>query len=214
MGKTNRAIVALALLSALMMASMLAVSLLNGGVTAQDFELLADPQGYAQAILAAGAPLRLILTFDNLFVIFYSALFIFLAKALWKKKLRLLIGVALAALLITSYLDFIENHELISFLAAAKLSLPVELSALHERVVWSQLKFHSTYLGLFLLAFALPENAFLEKLLRWSLWAVFPVIGVLVYTFPHPYLDLSRYVFMLSGFLLLAWNFSRLSRQP
>ena len=67
--------------AALMVAAMFAVSLFNGGVTAQNFELVSDVESYTREIQAAEASLRLILTFDNLFLMFYSAAFIFLAMA-------------------------------------------------------------------------------------------------------------------------------------
>ncbi len=63
----------------------------------------------------------------------------------------------------------------------------------------SQLKFHSSYLAFFLFAFVLPGDTFLEKLLKISLWLGYPLIGILVYTFPNPVFDLLRHLFMLSG---------------
>ncbi|KAA3643367.1 MAG: hypothetical protein DWQ07_22915 [Chloroflexi bacterium] len=191
----------------LALAAMLAVSLFNAGVTAQDFELFAPPEEYAQAITQAEAPLRAILTIDNIFLTLYAAAFVFLATAVWRKRNRLLVAIGLGAVLITTYLDLHENHELLTFLEMAIAGLPIDEAALHQRMVWSQLKFHSSYFAFFLLAFVLPKDTFLEKLLRWSLWLGYLPIGILVYTYPSSIFSLLRYLFMLSGFFILAWNY-------
>ena len=193
--------------ASLMLAAMLLVSLFNKGVTAQDFEIVSDVETYTRRIVAAETPLRLILTIDNLFLTLYTAAFIFLAMAVWDVSSRILVFVALGAVLITTYLDLLENHDILTQLATAQHGLPIALADLQERMVWSQLKFHSSYLGFFLFAFVLPGDTFLEKLLKFSLWLGYPLIGILVYTFPNPIFNLLRYLFMFFGLMLLAWNY-------
>jgi len=193
--------------AALMLVAMLAVSLLNQGVTAQNFELVTDTDTFTSAILAAEKSLRLILTFDNLFLTFYTAAFVFLAMAVMDASNRLLVFVALVAVLTTAYLDLLENHDILTQLTTALHGLPIALEDLQERMVLSQLKFHSSYLGFFLFAFVLPGDTLLEKLLKVSLWVVYPLIGILVYTFPNPIFDFLRYLLMLSGLSILAWNY-------
>ena len=114
---------------------------------------------------------------------------------------------ALGAVLITAYLDLLENHDILTQLTTALQGLPITLADLQQRMIWSQLKFHSSYLGFFLFAFVLPADTFLEKLLKYSLWFGFPLIGILVYTFPNPIFDLLRYLFMLIGLAMLGWNY-------
>jgi hypothetical protein len=193
--------------AALMLAGMLGVSIFSQGVTGQNFELVSDIENYTREILAAEKPLRLILTFDNLFLTFYTAAFIFLAMALWNKKNGLLVAIGLGAILITAYLDLLENHDILTQLTTALQGLPIALADLQNRMIWSQLKFHSSYLGFFLFAFVLPGDTFLEKFLKISLWFGYLPIGILVYTFPHPILDLLRYLFMLAGLTILGWNY-------
>ena len=198
--------------AALMLAGMLVVTLFNSSVTAQDFELVTDVETYTREILAAEEPLRLILTLDNLFLTFYTAAFIFLATAVWDDKNRLVVTVGLLAVLITAYLDLLENHDLLTQLTTALHGLPIALADLQERMTWSQLKFHSSYLGFFLFAFVLPADTLMEKLLKFSLWFGYLPIGILVYTFPNPLFDLLRYLLMLAGLTILAWNYYRKSR--
>lgn len=196
-----------ALAAALALGAMLVVTLQNQGLTAQDFELFDNPQNYMRALLAAGDPLRAILTLDNLFVIFYTAAFLFLATVAWHKRNRLLVAVALGALLITTYLDLNENHTIMAFIAMGNRGVDISAEMLFRHSVLSQLKFHSSYLSFFLFAFVLPDDTFLEKALRWSLWLVFAPVGILVYTYPSVTVSLLRYLLMLSGLLLLAWNY-------
>lgn len=193
--------------AALMLLGMLLVSLIYQGVTAQNFEIVTDVGTYTQNILAAEKALRLILTLDNLFLTFYAAAFVFLAMAVWDDTNRILVTVGLVAVLITAYLDLLENHDILTQLTTALNNQPIAFADIQQRMIWSQLKFHSSYLGFFLLAFALPGDTFLEKLLKISLWAIYLPIGILVYTFPNPLFDLLRYLFMLSGLLMLAWNY-------
>jgi hypothetical protein len=193
--------------AALMLVGMLSVSIFSGGVTAQDFEMVSDVESYTRDILAAEQPLRMILTFDNLFLTFYTAACVFLAMAVRDEKNRLLVAVGLVAVLITAYLDLLENHDILTQLTTALNGLPIALADLQERMVWSQLKFHSSYLGFFLFAFVLPDDTLMEKLLKFSLWFGYLPIGILVYTFPHPAFDLLRYVFMLAGLTILGWNY-------
>ncbi|MDA1330539.1 MAG: hypothetical protein O3B43_05690 [Chloroflexi bacterium] len=203
----SRLIAISALGAAAMLAAMLAVSLLNGGATAQDFEVFQDPLSYTRDLLAAEGPLRAILTFDNLFLILYTAAFLLIAQAAWGKKSALLTIAALGAILITTYLDMQENAELLTFLTLAKNSFGVSAEMLARRMTLSQVKFLSSYLSFFLFAFLLPSDTFLEWLLKWSLWVLAPLVGVLVYTYPSNFFSLGRYLFMLSGLLLVAWNY-------
>lgn len=196
-----------ALAAGLALAGMLMVTLMNSGLTAQDFEAFAAPDAFASSLLAAEGPLRAIITLDNLFLIFYTAAFVFVATAAWGKRNRLLVIVALGALMVTSYLDLNENHSIMVFIAMANQGIAISPETLMRHDVLSQLKFHSSYLSFFLLAFVLPDKTLTEKILRWSLWLVFAPIGILVYTYPSPTMSLLRYLLMLSGLLLLAWNY-------
>lgn len=193
--------------AALMLAGMLSTSVFSGGVTAQNFETISSVESYAQNIVAAEMPLRVILTFDNLFLMFYTAAFIFLAIDLWNKDNVWLVVVALGALVITAYLDLHENHDLMTQLTTALNGMPISFVDIQERMLWSQLKFHSSYLGFFLFAFVMRGDTALEKFLKYSLWFGFLPIGVLVYTFPSPIFDLLRYFFMLAGLTLLGWTY-------
>ncbi len=193
--------------AALMLAGMLSTSIFSGGVTAQNFEIISDIESYTRNIIAAEIPLRIILTFDNLFLMFYTAAFIFLAIDLWNEDNIWLVVVALGALVITTYLDLHENHDLMTQLTTALNGMPISLADIQERMLWSQLKFHSSYLGFFLFAFVLHGDTLLEKFLKYSLWFGYLPIGVLVYTFPNPIFDLLRYFFMLAGLTILGWNY-------
>lgn len=193
--------------AALMLVGMLGIGLLNQGLTAQDFELFDNPQSYAGALLAVEGPLRTVMALDNLFLIFYTAAFVFLAISVWRKRSRPLVIVALGAMLVTAYLDLHENHSIMAFIGMANSGVDIGAEMLFRHSVLSQLKFHGAYLGFFLFAFVLPDDTTLEKLLRWTLLLVFAPVGILVYTHPSMVLSLLRYALMLSGLLLLAWNY-------
>jgi hypothetical protein len=195
------------LAGAVALAVMLAVSLFQDGITAQHFEVFADPQTYARELLANEGSLRAILTADSIFLVFYTAAVLFVALAVKNEDNAWLIGVSIAALVLTTFLDIHENQELLTFVQMANVNMAPTVEMLQARVLWSAVKFNSSYLSFFLLAFALPHKTTMEKILRTSLWVGFLPIGILVYTFPHPLFSLARYVFMLAGLLMLAWNY-------
>ena len=192
--------------AAVMLAGMFTISLITGA-SPQHFELVAPPEIYAQEIAAVEGPLRLALTLDNLFLTFYTTAFVFLAITLWEGNKKMVVAVGLGAVLITTYLDLHENHDILTQLTTVLNGLPIALDDLQQRMIFSQLKFHSSYLGFFLLAFVLPGDTFLEKFLKLSLWFGYLPIGILVYSFPNPVFDLLRITFMLAGLTLLGWNY-------
>jgi hypothetical protein len=197
-----------ALGGAVLLAAMLAVGL-AGGITAQHFEVFADPQTYASELLANEGSLRTILTIDNIFLAFYTAAVLCAALAVKNDENAWLVGVSVVLLVVTAFLDIHENNELLTFVQMANLNIAPTVEMLHMRTLWSAVKFNASYLSFFLIAVALPKDTFLEKFLRISLWVGFLPIGVLVYTFPHPLFAVARYTFMLAGLLLLSWNYYR-----
>ncbi|MBC8264338.1 MAG: hypothetical protein H8E47_09475 [Anaerolineales bacterium] len=205
-----------ALAAGLALVGMLTVTLLNQGLTQQQFEIVTDVEVYARDLKAAEGPLRVILTLDNLFLVFYTAAFLFVTMAVKTDENRLIAYAGLGAILITTYLDLLENHHIMTMLTSITQGLPISLVEIQERMTWSQLKFHSSYLSFFLFAFVLPHDTLLEKGLRWSLWFVFLPVGVMVYTYPDfmgGIFGLLRYILMLSGLLILAWNYFVRTRQ-
>ena len=199
-----------ALAAGLALVGMLAAALLSQGVTQQQFEIVAGVGTYASDLQAAEGPLRFILTLDNLFLVFYTAAFLFFVLTIEDGKSRLIAYTGLGAILLTAYLDLLENHHIMTMLTSVSQGLPISLAEIQERMTWSQLKFHSSYLSFFLFAFVLPHDTLLEKALRWSLWFVFLPVGVMVYTYPDfmgGIFGLLRYILMLAGLLILAWNF-------
>ncbi len=180
-------------------------------ITQQHFEMFAPVDVYTKTLLASAGTLRNILTFDNIFIVLYTASFIFLFMALSKSihQINLLIG--LIALLGTAILDFYENHHILSFLTMAENGIAIQAEDIAHQMTWSQMKFHLSYLSFFLFAFSMPQDTFLEKLLKHSLLFLQLPIGVLVYTAPanwKPFFELLRYGFMLSGLLMIAYNFN------
>jgi hypothetical protein len=196
-----------ALVGAIALAVMLAISIFNGGITAQHFEVFADPQTYSSELLANEGSLRAILTSDSIFLAFYTAAVLFVALAVKNEDNAWLIGVSVAALVLTTFLDIHENQELLTFVQMANLNVAPTVEMLQARALWSAIKFNASYLSFFLLAFALPDKTTTEKFLRISLWVGFLPIGVLVYTFPNPLFALGRYLLMLAGLLILSWNY-------
>ncbi|UYN90839.1 MAG: hypothetical protein KIT70_05635 [Anaerolineales bacterium] len=208
----DRNIARMALAAGLALAAMLAAMVLQGSADTS-FDSFMPPAQYANNLMEHETAVRTYVALDSFFVIFYTALFVLLAMALKNADNVWLVAAGLGALLITTYLDVHENNELLVFIQAAKQGVLPSAEAVHARALWSAIKFHSSYISFFLMAFVLPDKTTLERALRWSLWVGYVLVGILVYAFPSPWFTLARFVFMLVGLCLLAWNFHLRSRK-
>jgi hypothetical protein len=180
-------------------------------ITQQYFETLSASDVYAKELSTYSGILRSILTLDNIFIVLYSSAFIFLFMVLSAKEKSLNLVVGLIAVLGTGFLDFYENHHILTFLTMAEKGIVISVDDIASQMTLSQFKFHLSYLSFFLFAFSLPADTFLEKLLKYSLLFLLTPIGILVYTARDnlkPFFEISRYAFMLSGLFLIAYNFN------
>jgi hypothetical protein len=185
-------------------------------ITQQHFELLSSTETYSKELLESAGTIKMILTFDNIFIVLYIASFTFLYMILsqTEKSINILLG--LLALLGTGLLDFYENHHIMSFINMVQKGITLNQDEIANQMTMSQLKFHLSYLSFFLMGFSLPTETFLEKFLKYSLLLLQLPVGVLVYTSPEslqPIFTLARYIFMFSGLMIIAYNFSLKSKK-
>lgn len=208
----ERTIARMALAAGVVLAAMLVAMVLQGSAETA-FDSFMPPAQYANNLLAHETAVRTYVALDSLFVLFYTVLLVLLAIALKNADNVWLVAAGLGALLIATCLDVHENNELLVFIQAAKQGVLPSAEAVHARALWSAIKFHSSYVSFFLMAFVLPDKTTLERSLRWSLWLGYVLFGVLVYAFPSPWFTLARFFFMLVGLFLLAWNFHLRARK-
>ncbi|MCU0240117.1 MAG: hypothetical protein MUC29_11810 [Pyrinomonadaceae bacterium] len=184
------------------------------GISQEQFEVTRSVENYKQALLAAENTLRLTFTVDLVFICVFTTLFVFLTQYLKTndRVTNAIADVVLAAMLICGFLDFFEDLHILTLLRNAQRDLPIESFSISAQMTLSMIKFCASYLSMFLLAFILPSQTFTEKLLKFSLWFVQLPIGVLVFTTDENFsilFNLVRFVFMVLGFFLLAYNFSK-----
>ncbi|HEV3489352.1 MAG TPA: hypothetical protein VG224_02030 [Reyranella sp.] len=212
----DRMLAALAGLAALIVAAMV-VGIVSTGMS-QDFFQSARPIEAHIARLTASplgaAGLRINLGLDNLFIVVYGAFFVFLAV-----RLRTVLDpwagtVALAAILLTAFLDAIENHHILMMLHSAERGLPLSTGESQLQMVVSAVKFHSSYLATFLLAFGFLRLGGLGRAIACALWLYVPlgvVISVLPVETAGPW-ALGRTCFFVAAFVLSAVLFWRSAR--
>jgi hypothetical protein len=200
----------LALAGALMVLAIFATFLLAG--IGQDPLQFVHPPAQYQAILLRNPPvLRLAIGLDNLFIVFYSSMFIAMASWLLSRTgSRILLAAAFGLLAISGLLDLLENMHFLTMLSAAVQGLGISQTEIEMQMWESLLKFHISYLGLFLVGFVLPGDTRLEKLLCLALrWVQLPV-GLLIYLTPQEIagpLVLVRFTFFLLALLALVLIF-------
>ena len=185
------------------------------GIGQDPLQYMHGVQDYTAILLKNPPALRAAIGLDNLFIVLYSAMFLTLGITLWQRVgSRALLVAGLALMAASGLLDLLENMHFLGMLSAATQGLAI--SALHiELQVWESLvKFHLSYLGLFLLGFALPADTMAERCLCAALrWVQLPV-GLLIYLVEpeaaRP-LVLARFTFFLVA-LLLIWTIFRQRR--
>ena len=209
----SKIIARLALIAGLLVFAMFLVTLVTG-VSQEKFEITQTVESYTRNLIEAQGSLRLIFTIDLIFITVFTTLFVVLPQSLKtdNKVTNAIASVALGSMLLCGFLDYYEDLHILTMLHSAVNNIRIEQTEISAQMFFSMIKFCMSYLSLFLLAFILPQKTLTEKLLKYSLWFFQLPIGVLVYTSPdewHLPLNLLRFVFMTSGFFLLAYNFSR-----
>jgi hypothetical protein len=181
------------------------------GIGQDPLQSIHTPQEYAAILLQNPAGLRFAIGLDNLFIVLYSSMFLTLGASLWQRggSAALLLA-ALGLLAVSGLLDMLENMHFLTLISAALQGM--EISPLQiELQVWESLvKFHISYLGLFLLGFALPNETGLEKALCFALrWVQLP-IGLSIYLTPPAIalpLVMARFMFFLLALLAISLVF-------
>lgn len=211
----DRTLGLLATLAAATVAAMVAGILLTH--SSQDFFQSARAVDDYRAFL--GAPsgavgLRINLGLDNLFMIFYGAFFVVLAARLREVLDARLVGVALAAAMLTLLLDSLENHHIMTTVHAIEAGLPVSAGDGEFQMAASQIKFHASYLATFLFSLGFLRLGGVGRLIAIVLWCYIPC-GVLISVLPPDsakLLVLGRTIFFVFAFVLSAILFFSLAR--
>lgn len=200
----------LALAAAATVLAMLAAFLLTG-IGQDPLQTLHTPPEYAAILLKNPPVLRLVIGLDNLFIVLYSSMFLALGASLWKRggSTALLIG-SLGLLAMSGLLDLLENMHFLAMISAALQGMDITQAQIEFQVWESLVKFHISYLGLFLLGFALPGKTPAARALCFALrWVQLP-IGLLIYLTPPAIagsLLLARFTFFFLALLAIWYVF-------
>jgi hypothetical protein len=181
------------------------------GIGQDALQFFHAPQEYLAILLRNPTGLRIALGLDNLFIMLYVSMFVCLGGALWRQttfKSVLTAGCGLMGF--AGLLDLFENMHFLTMLAAAEQGMDVGVTQIELQVWESLVKFHASYLGLFLLSFVLPDKNTMGSALCFVLrWVQLPV-GLLIYLTPREIavpLVLVRFTFFLLALLTIAWIF-------
>lgn len=196
----------MALAAAVMVLLMLGIFIVLG-VGQDPLQYMHSSSDYAAILVKNPPALRAAIGLDNLFIVLYSTMFLALGMALWERTpSRLLLVAALSLTGLFAGLDLLENMHFLGMISSAVLGQDISQTHIELQVWESLVKFHISYLALFLLGFALPNNTRLEMALCFALrWVQLP-IGLLIYLVPAELakpLVFGRFTFFLVALLLL-----------
>jgi hypothetical protein len=198
---------ATALIASAAILGMMSIKLVTG-ISQGPVETLQFPDEYARALLSDPVALRLTFAVDNIFLIAYTSFFLLLGAYLIRERRapKLLIGVAIALLLLTGVLDLLENLHVVGMIGMAEQSIAIPQAEIQAQALETTLKIHVSYLGLFLLAFVYPRETVFEKTTVMLLFLLVPV-GMLIDATPSAIatpLAMVRLLFLIGTFLLSA----------
>lgn len=211
----ERILKAAAWLAAATVVGMIAIFFATG-VGQDPLQFVHLPDDYRALLLKNPAALRATIGLDNLFVVLYSTVFLCQAALLTRHGApRPLVHVAAALFAALAVLDFAENFHFLAMLGQAELGAAPSATEISIQVWESLLKFHLSYLGLFLLGLALPRQTAKERLLANLCCFVQLPVGILIYVTPHAVsvpLVFVRFAFFLSALILVASIFGEQRR--
>lgn len=181
---SGRLLVGAALTACAMVVAMLAL-FASRGVGQDPLQVFHPPADYAAILRRDPAGLRAVLGFDNAFIAFYTTVFVALAGVLVDRGApRRLTRLAIALLLATATLDLLENVHFLTMVSAVEQGLGVGEAEIRYQVIESMLKFHLSYIGLFLLSFVLPTDTRAGRAVVWASRYVQLPVGILIYVTP------------------------------
>lgn len=155
--------------------------------------------------------LRINLGFDNFFIVLYASYFVLLAVRFSATVDSRMITVALSAILLTAFLDAVENGHIMMMIHSIQHGLPVSVTESQGQMVLSHVKFHSSYVALFLFAFGFWKEGGLGRAIASVFW-LYALLGLVVMVMPTELarpLALGRTLFFIASFLLSAVFFRR-----
>ena len=198
----------LALLAAALVLAMLGIFVATG-IGQDPLQYVHPVPEYQAILLRSPGLLRAAIGLDNLFIVAYTAMFVALRPWLLRRGAAPgMLTLALALLGLTGLLDLLENMHFLTLIAAALADWAPTATQITLQVLESLVKFHVSYLGLFLLGWVWPGNTRADRALGFALrWVQLPV-GVLIYLVPPAWalpLVLCRFSFFLFALLAIAW---------
>jgi hypothetical protein len=188
------------------------------GVGQDPLQYVHSPEDYARLLLKNPAALRATIGLDNVFIVLYATVFLALGALLGRLGAnRVLTQAAVGLLLLLALLDMGENFHFLVMLARAETGVFATSSEIGAQVFESLLKFHVSYLGLFLLGCALPRRTALERTLsNLSIFVQMP-IGILIYVTPTALalpLVFARFGYFMTSLILVALIFGKPTEPP
>ncbi|HEY4242353.1 MAG TPA: hypothetical protein VGM88_21195 [Kofleriaceae bacterium] len=202
----------LALAAIVVLAAMVAITLATG-VSQETFEVALAPADYGAGLRAFALPLRALFGLDSAFLILYATLFILFAQHIASPPWRLVLRIAIGAILAAAVLDMIEDHHILAMQRAALRGDDPGVGEIAVEHVISQVKFHLAYLAEVLIGLALPRRTTAAKVLAFLLVVGTLVQGAWLYAAPDAALpagNVGRWIGFFVGFALII----RVARRP
>ena len=210
--------IGLAVASCVTLLAMVIVSIVTGA-TQEAHEHIAVPDVYAANLLAHADGLRLVMALDVAFLVLYTAFFATLPGYLRAiGQPRVLVTIALGAMIAVALRDMLEDHYMLALLAQAEHGIAPTSGAIAYQTTESATKFSISYLALMVFGLAVPRTTRIGLVLALFLTVgtlVAAVAGLAVSPSAQASIDSGRWVGFLIGFALaIAWLVRQRDAEP
>ena len=146
-------------------------------VAPQRFEWFYELDQYTNDLRAASGLIKILIFFDNFFVLVYTTAVILLVWGFRIGRPGYLCAIAAGGIVMTALLDYVENFHFVIMLRALDSAEPLTAAQVMFQMHASLLKWHAAYLSLFMLSFVLPQDSLNERVVVWSLRLLVPAVG-------------------------------------
>ncbi|HEY4176441.1 MAG TPA: hypothetical protein VGM90_06405 [Kofleriaceae bacterium] len=202
---SNRTLIGLAAAAIATLLVMVTLSAVTG-ISQETFEIVLSPADYSAGLRDHALLLRALFGLDSAFLILYASLITGFALRYVTPQNRVLIGVAIGAIVLTALLDMIEDHHILALMRGALRGIDATSDQIAFEHTLSQTKFHLGYFAEFLLGLHIVRSSRAATVLAVLLTVGTLLQGAWLYAAPDAMLPMGnflRWAGFVVGFALI-----------
>jgi hypothetical protein len=197
---SNRTLIGLALAAIAVLLAMIVLTIASG-VSQETFEVVLSPSEYTAGLRAHALVLRALFGLDSAFLILYASSITGFALRYVTPHNRVVLGLAIGAIVLTALLDMIEDHHILALVRGVVRDIDASSDHIAFQHTLSQTKFHLGYFAEFLIGLQILRTSRAATMLAVLLTVGTLVQGAWLYAAPDAALPVGNFIRWL-GFVV------------